>query len=389
MVASSNTATAAIRQLPVVAENKKPRKIRRSAFSFAKVAGYTAAFLTFVGVIAFSYQAPIDLNRGSGEVSSVASAASSVADSDATPSVDEMLAIDLAAGLSERANLPIAPNVASMAVSLSAKSEIAQTDDTIIAKPQIIQPSASNRSVVSYKVQAGETTSSIAQKFNISTDTVRWANDIQGDALEPNRVLRILPVDGVEHTYQSGDSIAALAKKYNTSEARIVSFNDLELSAPTNGQKLIIPGGVLPESERPGYTPPIVSNGQNFSGSNGGSLNVNLRATAGNRYGYGQCTWYAYERRAELGRPVGSFWGDAGSWAGNAAAAGYLVNGTPAAGAVLVEYGSPGHVGIVESVAADGTIRITEMNNYAYGGWNVVNWRTISAGQAGLYRYIH
>ena len=37
----------------------------------------------------------------------------------------------------------------------------------------------------------------------------------------------------------------------------------------------------------------------------------------------------------------------------------------------------------------NGDIVITEMNNYAYGGFNIVNDRTISAGQAGAYQYIH
>ena len=378
----------------MVVQDKKARKIRRSTFSFAKVAGYVATFLLFVGVIAFSYQAPEVISQHGDQVASVAGLATASATEDNAPSVDEMLAADLAAGLSERANLPIASNVASMAVSLSAKSDIAQTDDTVISKPQIISPSASNRSVITYKVVAGDTSESVGRKYGVSSDTVRWANNITGDALEPGRAIRILPVDGVEITFKSGDSVAALAQKYNTSVDRITSYNDLELSAPQNGQKLIIPGGVLPETERPGYQAPVNNTGntgQSFGGGgSGGSLNVNLGATAGNRYGYGQCTWYVYERRMQLGRPVGSFWGNAASWGISARSAGYVVNNTPAVGAVLVEQGGYyGHVAVVESVEADGSIRITEMNNYAYGGWNRVNWRTISAGQAGLYQYIH
>ena len=36
-------------------------------------------------------------------------------------------------------------------------------------------------------------------------------------------------------------------------------------------------------------------------------------------------------------RQVGSFWGNANTWASSAAAAGYTVNRTPEAGAVLVD----------------------------------------------------
>ena len=91
-----------------------------------------------------------------------------------------------------------------------------------------------------------------------------------------------------------------------------------------------------------------------------------------------------------MGRPVGSFWGNANTWASNARAAGFAVNRTPAAGAVLTDQtGYFGHVGVVERVLENGDVVITEMNNYAYGGYNIVNSRTISAGQAGAYTYIH
>ena len=60
-----------------------------------------------------------------------------------------------------------------------------------------------------------------------------------------------------------------------------------------------------------------------------------------------------------------------------------------AAGAVLVEAGSPGHIGVVEQVLPNGDVVISEMNNAAYGGFNIVNNRTIPAGQASLYQYVH
>ncbi len=91
-----------------------------------------------------------------------------------------------------------------------------------------------------------------------------------------------------------------------------------------------------------------------------------------------------------MGRPVGSFWGNANTWASSARSAGYAVNRTPAAGAVLVDQaGYFGHVAVVERVLPNGDVYITEMNNYAYGGFNIVNDRTISAGQASAYWYIH
>jgi surface antigen len=80
----------------------------------------------------------------------------------------------------------------------------------------------------------------------------------------------------------------------------------------------------------------------------------------GNRYIPGQCTWYAYNRRVELGLNVGSYWGNAGSWQFNARAGGYRVDNSPAVGAII-EW--PGHVAIVEKVdAKNNRVYISEMN---------------------------
>lgn len=196
-------------------------------------------------------------------------------------------------------------------------------------------------------------------------------------------------MSGVLYTVKAGDTIQSISEKYQANAERITSYNDLELSGPKEGQQLILPGGVLPENERPGYVAPRSSS---YSSGGGGSIVSSSMAgvSAGNRYAYGNCTWYAYNRRAALGRPVGSFWGNANTWAINARAAGYQVDYTPAAGAVLVDTaGYYGHVAVVESVQSNGDIVVSEMNNYAYGGFGIVNTRTISAGQAGSYQYIH
>ena len=112
-----------------------------------------------------------------------------------------------------------------------------------------------------------------------------------------------------------------------------------------------------------------------------------MSASVGNKYAYGYCTWYAYERRAQIGRPIGSYWGNATSWAASGAASGLVVNRTPAVGAIMQNGGGYGHVAIVESVNSDGSITISEMNGPA--GWNVIGTRTISAGSVGSYNYIH
>lgn len=89
----------------------------------------------------------------------------------------------------------------------------------------------------------------------------------------------------------------------------------------------------------------------------------------GNTYPYGQCTWWAYKRRSELGLPTGSRFGNAKDWTVNATKLGYWVDGTPRVGDVIVfqpgQLGADatyGHVGVVEKVHDNGSITISESN---------------------------
>ena len=109
---------------------------------------------------------------------------------------------------------------------------------------------------------------------------------------------------------------------------------------------------------------------------------------------FGQCTYYVYNRFAQLGAPIRtSVLGNAAEWTGNAAAAGYGVSSTPRAGtAIVFQRGLAGadpvygHVGFVERVNADGSVFISEMN---VRGLNVISTRTIPANLAAQASYIN
>lgn len=373
------SSTTALRQ-QVLHKHKRVGKNKVTP-SAGKIAAYASAFLLLIAIVAIGYQSPQEV---SSQVAVTAPQTDTTNTDEIAPSVDELVATDIAADLASRANLPIATNIANASISLAAKSELAQTDTTAITKPQIIQAGSTRTEIITYTAQQGDTIPSIAANHGITADTVRWANDINGDAVEPGRSLKILPQSGVLYTVAGGDTIQSIASKYQADAERIETVNNLELAGVTAGAQILIPDGV-----KPAPTPVPAARGNSYSGGGGSVISRNVYASAGNRYAYGNCTWYAYERRAQLGRPIGSFWGNGGSWGYSAAAAGFVVNNTPAAGAILVEPGSPGHVAIVERVLDNGDVYITEMNNYAYGGFGIVNDRTISAGQAAAYRYIH
>lgn len=107
--------------------------------------------------------------------------------------------------------------------------------------------------VVDYTVREGDTVSSIAQKFGVSLDTIRWANDLSSiNDIQEGETLKILPVSGILHTVRRGETVYSIADTYDVSPQAIVDFpfntfiND-ETFALAVGQELIVPGGVKPK----------------------------------------------------------------------------------------------------------------------------------------------
>lgn len=105
---------------------------------------------------------------------------------------------------------------------------------------------------IEYEVKSGDTVSGVAGKFNISVDTVKWANDIENTStIKPGQILKILPVAGVSHTVKSGDNLESVAKKYDAEQQAIMDFpfndvpDDFKLKV---GQVLIIPDGTPPKA---------------------------------------------------------------------------------------------------------------------------------------------
>jgi len=110
-------------------------------------------------------------------------------------------------------------------------------------------------SIIEYEVKTGDTVSGIAEEFGISTETIRWANDLSDvDTIRPGDKLKILPVSGVAHKVVKGDTIYSVAQKYRASSQAILDFpfndvgDDLALAV---GQILIVPDGAPPTKPKP------------------------------------------------------------------------------------------------------------------------------------------
>lgn len=109
--------------------------------------------------------------------------------------------------------------------------------------------------IIEYEVVGGDTVSGIAEKFGISVETIKWANEMSDvDSIHPGDKLKILPVSGVAHKVGPGDTIYSVAKKYQAEAQAILDFpfndigDDLALKV---GQILIVPDGSPPQKPKP------------------------------------------------------------------------------------------------------------------------------------------
>ena len=142
-------------------------------------------------------------------------------------------------------------------------------------------------------------------------------------------------------------------------------------------------------------TPAPAAQTSSYTYTTGGgfpAVDPSFRAAINGGY-FGQCTYYVFNRMAQVGTPIGhSMMGNAAEWPAYARSYGYSVSNSPSAGSAIVfQQGlagadpTYGHVAFVEAVNADGSLYISEMN---VRGLNVISYRTIPASVAARATYI-
>ena len=247
-----------------------------------------------------------------------------------------------------------------------------------IIKPVAIPTAAPvSHKAFGYSVAAGENLTSIASKFGVTVAQIRWSNTnlMTSDTVATGDPLIIPPVPGIVVTAKASDTLESLGTKFSVDPQVILDYNRLRSSTLVAGTTLVIPGGVGGAFPPPPALYQLLARsgtGQAFSAHVVGCCLGPYPATS---FPAGWCTWYVATKRNVTWR------GDAGYWYANASAQGYPVGPTPKVGAIMVTWESwAGHVAYVESVNADGSWVVSEMNWVAF---NVINERTIKPGQLG------
>ncbi|OHA84588.1 MAG: hypothetical protein A2408_02975 [Candidatus Yonathbacteria bacterium RIFOXYC1_FULL_52_10] len=155
--------------------------------------------------------------------------------------------------------------------------------------------------ISAYTVRKGDTLAEVAKMFNVTSQTIMWANDLTSKSLKEGQELTILPVSGVRYTVKRGDTIAGIAKKYGGDAQEIQDFNDLSPSTLIAGRIIMIPGGELPVS-----TPstPRVSTGLASSGTTAAPSGYFVRPLSGGHKTQGIHGYNGVDIGAPTGTPV-------------------------------------------------------------------------------------
>jgi len=103
-----------------------------------------------------------------------------------------------------------------------------------------------NSTISVYVVRPGDTLSDIGKMFDVSVNTIKWANDIPtSGTIRIGQTLTILPVTGVKYVVKKGDTLSTIAKKFDGDSGEIASYNGLEDGPLAVGSEIIIPNGEI------------------------------------------------------------------------------------------------------------------------------------------------
>ena len=111
---------------------------------------------------------------------------------------------------------------------------------------RVTQQTSGTKHVI-HAVQKGETLGAIARRYGVSITALRQTNRVKGNTIRTGQRLRIPTVGTVDasdvrtYTVQAGDTISEIANRYNVSIVRLKRANRLTSNHLRVGQRLEIP----------------------------------------------------------------------------------------------------------------------------------------------------
>ncbi len=247
--------------------------------------------------------------------------------------------------------------------------------------------------IVKYKVQSGESISSIAYKFRVSTNSIYWANNFsKKHIIHPWDIIKIPPVSWVIHKVEKWETLLSIAKKYKISVDKIKKQNLIWTGEVVKVWEVL----VLPWAEKYIPKPKYIKTKRIYTYRRKSYNSFSKYVKSGWRYVltpkpsyhkfyWGNCTWYVAKYKTVD-------WGwNAKDWVRNARKKWHPTGHTPKLWAIIVFNGrwyNPryGHVWIVMDIKKNWDLIITDMN---YRRLWEVTYRKISSKNRAIEWYIY
>jgi len=113
-----------------------------------------------------------------------------------------------------------------------------------------IKEKAYGNQISVYTVREGDTVSDISKMFDVSINTILWANNLKSAKdIKKDQNIIILPISGVKYVVKKGDTLKSIAASFKGDVDEIMRFNDFdENSKIVPGNEIIIPDGEISTS---------------------------------------------------------------------------------------------------------------------------------------------
>ena len=189
------------------------------------------------------------------------------------------------------------PDATSPVLPLPAPGSEVSTDSGLQSVSRNIQlktnmPERPRYDVEKYTVARGDSVFAIAEKYNITPETLLWANydSLQDNLhnLKPGITLNVPPTNGIYYQWKDGDTLESVANEFKTDPEEIINWpgNNIDLTNPT-----VDPGSwvMVPEGEREfvQWLIPTIATGSSGTSSTSGS------SCPGGAVGSGAFVWPA------------------------------------------------------------------------------------------------
>ena len=168
--------------------------------------------------------------------------------------LDRLSSADIAFSLGRLGQFEELSWIATQAKDSEHLAHLVVASEPVVVKPLTVNSTIRTKAdIVVHQPQPGETINSLAVKFAVPADSIRWSNNLQGNTLPADRDLLIPPsgLEGIVYRVGLDDSLDKLAELFQFRRDQVIGFNDLVDEQLIIGELVFLPHATPSHTETP------------------------------------------------------------------------------------------------------------------------------------------